>query len=393
MKLNAIPQSSFTITAKVYAPRKLMTPCPSPQPTWVTDLVANGASMTLESLIVQAGRHFADKLNMAVFTGSDTRRQQATRLAWTLVSMMGPTVSASKLEVVNPGDADVQRLASEILGVGAALELLRLKQVVDARTLRKLSGRFDYEANGPKGMGRVLIEAKGTSNQVSVQQHRASFKSKLTAEGLLKPGALRGYSRAIGIIFSMWESGSNRGKDIEIMDPEETPEQRFQESVREIIKYYARRYDETAGLPKAAARLYEAGTSSTLFHGANSVDSLGRPKELRHTFNRSSFVLASRNEEHTYWGTFWHGDAVPCPLPPEIVKDRSYLYAYTGVDSRVVTFLRERRFEELLNLTMSEDRLYVVTSKDFAGHFLVGHDGVLRAWMNRIPGEIRLEVE
>ena len=48
-----------------------------------------------------------------------------------------PHVSNDLLWVENPNDKDIKRLCSEILGVGAALELLISSGVVDGRTIKK----------------------------------------------------------------------------------------------------------------------------------------------------------------------------------------------------------------------------------------------------------------
>ena len=303
MILKAMPKRDFRISVKQYAPRSLMTKCPGTPPIWVTNLVSGGSNMSLAGVMVQAGRHFADSLNMEVFSGNATRRQEATKLAWMLVAMIRPELNEEFLEINDPGDGDIKRLASEILGVGAALELLRIQGAIDARTIRKISTRFDYEANAVGGAGRVLIEAKGTSNCSTIHEHRKSFASKIAS--LSKQGASRGYSRAIGIIFSTWTKGSPRGIDVEIMDPEGKKESLFEESVREIIKFYARRFDETAGLPEAAERLYRLASYDLLFQANSPISEyVGADTVSEHIFNRSSFVFALRSKPRTFWGTF-----------------------------------------------------------------------------------------
>ena len=62
--------------------------------------------MSLAGVMVQAGRHFADSLNMEVFSGNATRRQEATKLAWMLVAMIRPELNEEFLEINDPGDGD-----------------------------------------------------------------------------------------------------------------------------------------------------------------------------------------------------------------------------------------------------------------------------------------------
>jgi len=65
--------------------------------------------------------------------------------------MVKPTVRQKLLWVEAPGDGDIKRLCSELLGVGAGLHLLTAAKVIDFRTIIKLSGDFDYEAFAPDG--------------------------------------------------------------------------------------------------------------------------------------------------------------------------------------------------------------------------------------------------
>jgi hypothetical protein len=117
--------------------------------------------MQLADVLVQAGRHFADRVNPDAFARGFTTRQVATAMAWTIISLISPTVASNQLLVEDPVDGDIKRLCSEILGVGMSLEVLR-KSVIDGRTIRKISAGFDFDAIERGGGGRVLIEAKGT---------------------------------------------------------------------------------------------------------------------------------------------------------------------------------------------------------------------------------------
>jgi hypothetical protein len=57
-------------------------------------------------------------------------------------------------------------------------------------------------------------------------------------------GLPRGYSSAIGVITSLWTATDVRDFDVEICDPEEPAENHFEEAVREVIRFYARRFEE-----------------------------------------------------------------------------------------------------------------------------------------------------
>jgi hypothetical protein len=392
MTLRNIPQQPFNVEVKEYRPRSWATPCPT-RPKWVKDLLADGRDLYLEPIMIQAGRHFADSLNMSVFPGSATRRQEATKLAWTLVSMLYPTVISDKLVVTEPGDQDIRRLASEVLGVGGALELLRNVGLIDARTIRKVSSRFDFAANATSTGGtvsRVSIEAKGTMELASVVKQRKSFVGKLRSLG-----GLRGYTRAVGVVFSTWTDPTQRRHDIELMDPEGHETFHPNEAVREIIRFYARRFDETAGIPQAAQRLWQLAELEGLFNTNVSLrEQLGAPQQTERTFNRSSFIFHFGAATQTYWGTFWEGSAIPCPLRLSDAERTSGLrYAYTGIDRRVIDLLRERRFAELLALRTEARQFTISDPRGLRGRFLADQDGVVRGWLNQIPTEIEYGAE
>lgn len=395
--LNLLPISdtAFQVSVQEYPLNDPSRRCPK-SPKWVTDLVKNGQSMSLSSLIVQAGRHFSDTLNMEVSDGSATRRQLATTLAWTIIAMVRPTESNNRLVVLDPEDSDIKRLCSEILAVGAALELVRSQGRIDGRTIHKLSNRFDFQARERNGKGTTLIEAKGTFKGVSKGGkggQRASFFSKLP------PGKPRGYNRAIGVIFSTWTDAVRRGCDVELLDPEGEPITVFEETVREVIRFYARRFDEVVGKQEAAEIMLSLANSRQLMRGD---EPLFARMDVRHrrTFSRGAMILRWRSagahrgkDIQEYWGGFWEARAVPIPPIASIVHTEQYAFAYTGIDSTVVQYIRERQFDELLAYRKDGDQLFVIESDDFKGHFLLDEYGILRGWMNKVPiDQIEFEV-
>jgi hypothetical protein len=395
--LRGIPQQVFEVKVKEYAPRTKMTKCPTPTPSWVANLIKNGTNLNLESVVIQAGRHFSDSLNMMVFDGSATRRQEATKLAWHLISMLSPSILNNKLIVIKLVDQDIKRLTSELIGVGASLELLRTEKIIDARTLRKISSRFDFEANGCNGLGKIKIEAKGTSELVSIDQCRSSFRKKLLKEGLLGPKKGRGYSRVIGIVFSTWTSATERKHDIELLDPERLDDDCHDEAIREIIKFYARRLDETAGLLEGAKRLWNLANFEELFNENDiMIKTFG---EIRHEgkkfnfFNRSSFIFNDSGNKTTYWGTFWEGGSVPCPLKISEILNNNIQMAYTGIDRRIFHFIRDRQFSDLLSFSAYANTFILNGENGLLAIFIVSEDGVIQGWMNKKPEEIEYVVE
>jgi len=387
--LIGVPTDRFVATVREYQPRSLVSECPGVCPGWVDKLVASGCTMDFERLVIQAGRHFADSLNLAVVPNSTTRRQDATRLAWVLLAMLQPTVANRRLEVVEIPDSDIARLTSEIIGVGACLELLRSSGIIDARTLQKETrfGRFDYTATGRNGAGSIAIEAKGTFRERSLQGHRQSFKGKLKAEGLLRKASGRGYSRAIGVIFSTWCAGLPRREDFELLDPEGEEDDCFESAVRRTIRFYARRYDEIAGIKRAAESLWRLAVFPQLFDkSAPLTDFLGSSPKLPGRFSRISLTLRHEGHEQVFWGTVWDASVMPYPFRlPEDAKETGLPIAYTGIDRRVIDFLRIRDFKSLLALDCVEG-LYALSAKsEKIGRILTDGFGVVQGWFSKFP--------
>ena len=253
--LRGVPADAFKNTVAEYAPRSLIPACPGDKPKWMTGLISSGCELCLGPMVIEAGRHYADSINLDVFPESHTPRQAAAELAWQQIAMLRPEVKNRRLVVKLNVDPDIRRTTSELLGVGASLSLLDKAGAIDARTIEKMSARFDYEARDRDGNGPVSIEAKGTFESSSTQNHRESFVGKLKA--LMETGAIRGYSRAIGAIFSTWSTEAPDGVDFELMDPPGTGAGGADEAMRAIIRFYARRFDEVTGLYKAADSLWK----------------------------------------------------------------------------------------------------------------------------------------
>jgi hypothetical protein len=359
--------------------------CPAgAAPAWVKGLLKNGQKLSLPPLIDHAGSHFVDCINQSAFATGSTRQLEATALAWAIISMVRPTVRQKQLWVEDPGDGDIKRLCSELLGVGAGLHLLTAAKVIDFRTIIKLSGDFDYEAFAPDGK-RVLIEAKGTFNGVSLNPHRKSFAKKLKNTGFLKPGASRGYSSAVGIVFATW-STAKRGFDVELLDPERTGEVFREEYIRSVIRYYARRFGEDLRNQEGAKRLYDLSKSPHLFSGEEPLlRKLGSDKHESRVFYRVVVRLRRGTAIQEFLGSFWESRAV---APPYRLGDRTETalpIAFVGFDRAILQFIRQRRFEELLQYGGATETQFVFDDKGVQGQFSLDEYGVLRGWMTSVP--------
>jgi hypothetical protein len=384
---SSIPTSSFNIIARKNATNRVARRCPVPDPDWLTKLVANGSALQLEDVVLQAGRHFSDRVNRQIFSSNPSQRQAATAIAWTILSLVGPSVTNSQLIVEDPLDGDVKRLCSEVLGVGIALEVLRKRAVIDGRTIRKLAGSFDYEANGRDGGGRIMIEAKGTFNDASTSGHRTSIWNKINSGSLP-----RGYDRAIGIIGSLWTASQVRDFDVEICDPEREPESHFEEAVREVIRFYARRFDESVGSKEGTALLFAVAEDARLFakdRGPILPEATRNPQRTVDTLYHNRVSIRRLDVVQEFWGRMWEPRKLPVPLRLDDVRDPQKLTAFMGIDSKVFELIRDRDFEGLLSYSTNDEGLWRSEGEDYKAIFSVDSYGIVRGL---IDGELPMEI-
>jgi hypothetical protein len=361
--------------------------CPVADPPWLTSLCNNGCNLQLADVLIQAGRHFSDRINPDVFAAGPTRRQLATAMAWTILSLIAPTVTSGQLVVEDPIDGDIKRLCSEILGVGMCLEALRKKGVIDGRTIRKLSAGFDFDAIEKGGGGRVLIEAKGTFSDASTSEHRKSIYDKILTRGLP-----RGYRRAIGIIASLWTASDMRSFDLEICDPEEPANDHYEQAVREVIRFYARRFDEAVAMPQGVELLLRVADSPELFDKAAASPLPKDPRQhhrlidpLRHNtlrLNRAGLV-------QEFWGRIWEARKLPAPLPFKSRSNPDELKAFMGIDSSIFLLLRAREFRRLLDYETLDEGLWEAEGTTFRGLFQVDSYGIVTGVFE---GELPIDV-
>jgi hypothetical protein len=300
--------------------------------------------------------------------------------------MVRPRIVANRLIVQDPGDQDVKRLCSEILGVGLALEMLRACGSIDARTLRKVSARFDFEAFRANGGGRIRIEAKGTFNNVSTSRHRNSISEKI-ADLTSTPS----YNRVVGIIASLWTADRQRTFDIEITDPERKPEQDFRGAVREVIRFYGHRFGEAVGNVDGVKELLELANDPKLFgkHPPDNLSRLGSVIRPSRRFWRSRLTVHHDANVTDFLGAFWDRDVLPFPLSIR-VPERTVVRAYMAIDARILELIRRRDFDELLRYEPWYTGLLKTSDTEYESIFQLDGYGVLRGL---VAGDLPMSVE
>lgn len=390
---SSIPAASFGVFARKNRTNISDRRCPVSDPDWLTRLldINIGCTLQLEDVVMQAGRHFSDRVNRNIFASNPSKRQAATAIAWTIISMASPIVDSDQLFVSDPGDEDMTRLCAEVLGVGLALEILRKCAVIDGRTISKIGQTFDYEANGRNGTGRIKIEAKGTFNDASSSSgHRTSIWNKIDSTSLP-----RGYDRAIGIISKFWKVGELRDCDVEICDPEREPEDHFEVAVREIIRFYARRFDESIAIPKGTELLFSVADHVHLFDKSfgpilpQATPDLRKPVGILY-HNRVSIRRQGAVQE--FWGRFWETRKLPIPLKLEGESDPLKLTAFMGIDSAIFRLIEDRDFQGLLTYSTNDKGLWRAEGRDFRAVFSVDSYGIVRGLIEgMLPHEIEAQ--
>jgi len=383
--LSTVPSQSFLVRVQEYKPMKRNADrrCPGPTPAWVQNICKNGLTLSLPQVIDHAGSHFID-INQDAFSAGANSGELAAALAWAIISMIKPLVKNNLLIIGGSKDSDTNRLCSEIFGVGAGLHLLSAASVIDFRSISKVGKDFDYEAFSPAGQ-RILIEAKGTFEAASLSKHRSSFKNKLKRAGLLAPGALRGYSNAIGIIFSTW-SVPKRKLEVELLDPEYPSEEFREEYVRSVIRFYARRLGEDLKNQIGAQRLFDLSDSSHLFAGEEPLFAkLGSDQRESRVFYSTRVSLRRGDRIQEFLGSFWESRVVAAPYSLGNVDDRALPFAFVGFDRAILQFIRSRRFDDLLEYQGRAEEQFVFSNDGLQGQFSLDQYGVLRAWLSNIP--------
>lgn len=385
-----IPQQSFAVSARRNGTDRSERQCPVADPAWLTVLLSSGLNLQLEDVVLQAGRHFSDRVNPGSFAAGASRRELATAIAWTIISLVSPDASTGQLILEDPMDGDIKRLCSEIIGVGLALEVLRKRNAIDGRTIRKIASGFDYEANQPGGGGLVKIEAKGTFSGASLTEHRTSIYNKIVTEGLT-----RGYDSAIGVIACLWTADDTRGFDLEICDPERVPEGHFEESIREIIRFYARRFEEVVNIEEGTKLLFAAADSSDLFKKLKPPVFPERAFDTRRIllpFRHNAVRLRRSGAVQEFWGRIWEPRKLLVPLPLPTRNPTRARQVFMGIDVAIFGFIQDRNFAGLLAYKADDDGLWWAEDQQLNAIFSVDSYGIVRAvYEGELPPEIEAE--
>jgi hypothetical protein len=390
---------SFSASVYEYRPKSATAPKCKSRPAWVKQLKANGTALSLDAIWRQAGRHFADSLDPEVVGFAGSARRLATETAWRLVSMMRPTIDATTnvLELVRPGDLDVQRLAMEILGVGGSLELLRSVGAIDARTLRKLAGRFDFEAYSRGGDKRIWIEAKGSFDSPSSRQKaRKSIQSKINF-GKKKQRKTRSYDQRLGVIMLGWPAGVQRGDDFEIADPYGEAGGDPEDALAAVSAFYARTF-QLVGV-QGAERFWEFSRTPNMTRDARRALFQTDRRAAVSAFSRVSVAVIFDDVTIEFGGSFWMTSAVPFKRDENEPAEASLDYCYVGVDKSVVATIGGDTPLDVLALTWTarqgsfdiqldaEDVLMPAQSavRRFRGTYHLSDEGLLYIWSNIVP--------
>jgi hypothetical protein len=386
----------FTVSVYEYQPRK--NPKCSVRPNCATELTDNGTTLSLAAIWRQAGRHFADSLDPDVVGFAGSARQLATEIAWRLVSMLRPTVDAgtNQLQLTKPGDLDIQRLGMEILGVGGCLELLTRVGAIDPRTLRKLAGRFDFEAYSRGGHHRIWIEAKGTLDSPSSRQKaRGSIQNKIN-HSKKKLRKKRSYDQRLGVIMLGWEAGP-RGDDFEIAHPYGEAGGDPEDALAAVSAFYARTF-QLVGV-RGAERFWEFSRTPDMDRATRRrlFQTDERPAAVS-AFSRVSVTMISNDLTIEFGGSFWRTSAVPFKRAHIEGDDLLLDYCYVGVDKRVVQTIGGEDPLDVLQLEWppSQGRFDVELDEDvlvpegsperrFRGVYHLSDEGLLYVWSNVVP--------
>ena len=401
--LHGVPQLRFHAQVKPYLSKASR--CAS-QPPWLVKAIADGVDLSLDRVLLQAGRHFRDAFDLSIISDGTKRQRAAMDLAWMVISMLRPDVQSGTLVVRPHEDSDMRRWAAEILGIGAGLEMLRVAGAIDARTLRKNKGKsptFDFRARTKTNLRTAQIELKGTIDDGSRAKHQKSIREKMSklSTSLTSPVT---FHDGIGVIFFGWTPSSRRFADFQVADPEGNQESDEGETDRDLLRFYADIY-ELAGLIDGANALRDA---------ANAVNA---PSELSAEERRAYFgsvgATTGRFARMTqnfqldgttlrYGGTSFEASKYPLDLGAlTAAPDMSeFPFLFVGVHEAVIGLMRSGDFGTLRATTFPESSyrferavpdstraLQGTLTPTFKGFVSLMSDGTAYLWSNFIPDD------
>lgn len=349
--LKGAPSGDFVVDVRRYLPRGLG-PCPEPQ--WLKTLLKDGSKLDFHSLIRQCGRHFELSIRRDVYLDNKqlTRRQRAVELAWYIVSMLEPAIDpVQTLTFQKISDPDIRRIASEILGVGAGIQLLRTTADLDLRTVKKISSDFDFEGRLGLGAGRTLLEFKGAFSSGSASSHKNSIKKKLSRKyGASKK---RSYSSTVCTIFYAWSDDEKRGADFQIVDPPGEGERGHdREHQASILDFFARQ-TSLGGLDRGAKLLDRVAAGIRSGEGSSSFRQLlGAPN--RRNWQPLGLARVSQNVGgQIYVGSYWRAEYLPLrQLGVDIEAFPDLKYAFYGFAWTFIEKIRQGQLDEIPELRL-----------------------------------------
>jgi hypothetical protein len=179
---------------------------------------------------------------------------------------------------------------------------------------------------------------------------------------------------------------------VELLDPEHGSEPAFEEMVREVIAFYATVLDEAVGKPGGASELLEVSKSRDLFSKDSEAPiDINVSGRFPMNFHSSTLRLKAQTTDRTFMGTFWEPQAVHLEAIDPLLH-REYRYQYVGIDREVLISIHERNFEVLLKMRNGKERIIELRSRSVSGVLYLDRYGALRAWLDRVPEVIDLEV-
>jgi len=173
---------------------------------------------------------------------------------------------------------------------------------------------------------------------------------------------------------------------VELLDPEHSGEVFREDYIRSVIRYYARRFGEDLQNEVGARRLDDLSKSSNLFSKEEPLlHQLGSDKHESRAFYRVVIRLRRGTVIQEFLGSFWESRAVAPPYRLGSRRDTALPIAFIGFDREILRFIRERRFDELLEYRGGTETQFVFDDGGVQGQFSLDESGILRGWMTSIP--------
>lgn len=124
----------FTATVRIHNKKRC-----SLLPSWWANKhsVSQEFNLSFENVILSAGIQFANSLNRTLLRRNQTARQRAADIAWAIISCSKPRLIGSGLIFEHVPDQDIIKLVSELVSVGAGIELMCEAKVIRSNSIKK----------------------------------------------------------------------------------------------------------------------------------------------------------------------------------------------------------------------------------------------------------------